>query len=95
MLCKIPGVSALGRSGYTRYEGSHHWGEELYKIPGVSSVGSRQRGEREGDPYKIPGVSSLGKQAIRDTRDLISGVRGLVYESIITSVCIGESLALI
>ena len=39
-LYKIPGVSSLGRWGYTRYQGSHPTGEVgLYKVPGISSLG--------------------------------------------------------
>ena len=32
-LYKIPGVSSSGRWGYTRYQGSHHWGGGYMKVP--------------------------------------------------------------
>ena len=50
-LYKIPGVSSLGRWGYTRYQGSHHWG-------GGAIQDTRGLITREVGLYKIPGVSS-------------------------------------
>ena len=70
-LYKIPGVSSLGRWGYTRYQGSHHWGGGAIQdtrglIPLKSWGYTRYQGSHH-----------WGGGAIQDTRDLITGEVGL------------------